>query len=83
MLVALFFAKINECYDEHPQCLRHSAAFENYLPCLERAGLRRFRFHDLRHTFGSLLIQDGATLALCERSDGSQLHQVTVDTCGI
>jgi integrase len=33
-----------------------------FLPCLERAGLRRFRFHDLRHRFGSLLIQDGASL---------------------
>jgi len=32
-------------------------------PALERAGLRRFRFHDQRHTFGSLLIQDGASLA--------------------
>jgi integrase len=34
-----------------------------FLPCLEYAGVRRFRFHDLRHTFGSLLIQDGASLA--------------------
>ena len=32
----------------------------HFLPCLEHAGLRRFRFHDLRHTFGSFLIQDGA-----------------------
>jgi len=29
----------------------------HFLPCLEHAGLRRVRFHDLRHTFGSLLIQ--------------------------
>jgi len=32
-------------------------------PALEQAGLRRFRFHDLRHTFSRLLIQDGASLA--------------------
>jgi integrase len=27
-----------------------------FLPCLERAGLRRFRFHDLRHTLREPLI---------------------------
>src|SRR5260370_7215589 len=32
-----------------------------FLPCLDRAGLRRFRFHDLRHTFVSLLIRDAAS----------------------
>jgi integrase len=54
----------------------------HFLPCLERAGLRRFRFHDLRHTFGSLLIQDGASLAYVKDQMGHSSIQVTVDTYG-
>ena len=53
-----------------------------FLPCLECAGLRRFRFHDLRHTFGSLLIQDGASLAYVKEQMGHSSIQVTVDTYG-
>ena len=53
-----------------------------FLPCLERAGLRRFRFHDLRHTFGSLLIRDGASLAYVKDQMGHSSIQVTVDTYG-
>src|SRR5208337_5631026 len=53
-----------------------------FLPCLERAGLRRFRFHDLRHTFGSLLIQDGASLTYAKEQMGHSSIQVTVDTYG-
>ena len=45
-----------------------------FLPAIERAGLRRFRFHDLRHTFGSLLIQRGASPSLCKGANGTQLH---------
>jgi integrase len=51
-------------------------------PALEKAGLRRFRFHDLRHTFGSLLIQDGASLAYVKDQMGHSSIQITVDTYG-
>jgi integrase len=54
----------------------------HFLPCLERAGLRRFRFHDLRHSFGSLLIRDGASLAYVKEQMGHSSIQVTVDTYG-
>ena len=53
-----------------------------FLPCLEHAGLRRFRFHDLRHTYGSLLIQDGAPLAYVKEQMGHSSIQITVDTYG-
>ena len=53
-----------------------------FLPCLVRAGLRRFRFHDLRHTFGSLLIRDGASLAYVKDQMGHSSVQVTVDRYG-
>jgi hypothetical protein len=54
----------------------------HFLPCLEHAGLPRFRFHDLRHTFGSLLIQDGASLAYVKDQMGHSSIQITVDTYG-
>jgi integrase len=63
--------------------LKADAIAERYLdPALERAGLRRFRFHELRHTFGSLLIQDGATLAYVKEQMGHSSIQITVDTYG-
>ena len=49
-------------------------------PALEKAGLRRFRFHDCRYTFGSLLIQDGASLAYVRDQMGHSSIQITVDT---
>jgi integrase len=51
-------------------------------PALAKAGMRTFRFHDLRHTFGSLLIQDGATLTYVKEQMGHSSIQITVDTYG-
>ena len=41
-----------------------------------------FRFHDLRHTFGSLLIQGGASVTYVKEQMGHSSIQVTVDTYG-
>jgi integrase len=53
-----------------------------FLPCLEHAGLRHIRLHDLRHTFGSLLIQDGASLAYVKEQMGHSSIQITADVYG-
>ena len=49
---------------------------------LERAGLRHFRIDDLRHTFGSLLIQSGASLVYVQRQMGHSTIQITADIYG-
>ena len=51
-------------------------------PALEQAGLRKFRFHDLRHTFGSLLIQAGISPAYVQKQIGHKSIQVTIDVYG-
>jgi integrase len=54
----------------------------DFLPYLEAAGLRRVTFHALRHTYASLLIQSGASLAYVKEQLGHGSIQVTVDTYG-
>ena len=50
--------------------------------CLKRAGIRKVRFHDLRHTFASLLIQHGAHPKYIQEQLGHSSIQVTMDTYG-
>jgi len=49
---------------------------------LERAGLRRIRIHDLRHTYASRLIANGESLAYVRDQMGHSSIQVTVDIYG-
>jgi integrase len=49
---------------------------------LTDAKLRRVRFHDLRHTFASLLLQNGESLAYVKDRMGHSSIQVTVDIYG-
>ena len=50
--------------------------------CLERAGVREVRFHDMRHTFVSLLIKKGAHPKYIQEQAGHSSIQVTMDTYG-
>ena len=50
--------------------------------CIEKAGLRAIRIHDLRHTYASLLIQAGESLAYVRDQLGHHSIQVTVDIYG-
>ncbi len=49
---------------------------------LENASLRRIRIHDIRHTFASLLIQNGEPLTYVKEQMGHTSIQVTVDVYG-
>jgi integrase len=49
---------------------------------LAKSGLRRIRFHDLRHTFASRLIQNGESLVYVKEQMGHHSIQVTVDIYG-
>jgi integrase len=53
-----------------------------FLPVLTKAGIRKIRLHDLRHTFGSLLIQNGASIVYVKEQMGHSSIQVTVDIYG-
>ena len=53
-----------------------------FLPVVAKAGIRRIRLHDLRHTFGSLLLQNGASIVYVKEQMGHSSIQVTVDTYG-
>jgi integrase len=50
--------------------------------CLEQAEIRCVRFHDPRHTFISLLIEQGAHPKYIQEQAGHSSSQVTMDTSG-
>ena len=58
--------------------LRHRVFYKT----LAKADLRRVRFHDLRHTFASLLLQQGESPAYVKEQMGHSSIQVTVDIYG-
>ncbi len=53
-----------------------------FYPALRRAGLRRIRFHDLRHTYASLLIADGVDVVRVSRSLGHANPSITLKVYG-
>ena len=62
----------------------HKSDFERrvFHKLLAKAGLRRLRFHDLRHSFASRLLQNGESLVYVKVQMGHHSIQVTVDIYG-
>ena len=56
--------------------------YRKFLPALRRAGLPRIRFHDLRHTYASLLIAQGEHPKYIQAQMGHSSINVTMDTYG-
>jgi integrase len=54
----------------------------DFWPLLKQAGLRRVRFHDLRHTFATLLIDQGESPKYIQAQLGHASIQVTMDRYG-
>ena len=53
-----------------------------FYKALTKAGMRHMRIHDLRHTYASLLIQNGESLAYVRDQLGHHSIQITVDIYG-
>ena len=62
----------------HPNNLRDRVFYR----ALRVAGLRKVRFHDLRHTFASLLLQQGESPVYVKEQMGHSSIQITVDLYG-
>jgi integrase len=62
----------------HPHNIRDRV----FYGLLTKAGLRKVRFHDLRHTFASLLLQNGESPVYVKEQMGHSSIQITVDLYG-
>ena len=68
--------------DEHGHMLHHNVVRKVFHALLKAAGVRQVRFHDLRHTFASLLLQQGESPVYVKEQMGHSSIQVTVDLYG-
>ncbi len=59
---------------------RHNLTQRSFWPLLERAGLPRIRFHDLRHTCATLLLSKGVHAKFVRELLGHATIAITLDT---
>ncbi|MEE8551820.1 MAG: site-specific integrase, partial [Desulfobacterales bacterium] len=53
-----------------------------FLPALKKAKLNKIRFHDLRHIYASLLIDQGENIKYIQNQMGHASIKITMDTYG-
>ena len=70
------------CVDEYGQQLHPNYISERFREILKKNGLRHIRFHDLRHTCASLLMNHGYETADISKMLGHSTITTTVDIYG-
>lgn len=73
----LVFPNQNGKLMDHSTLLRHI-----FWPALRMSGLPKIRFHDLRHSFASMLINRGENIKYIQRVLGHSSVQITLDVYG-
>lgn len=68
--------------NEKGQPLNQNRIRQKFFRLLKGAGVRQVRFHDLRHSFASLLLQNGESPVYVKDQMGHSSIQVTVDLYG-
>jgi len=68
--------------DERGNLMHHNPVRKAFHQLLKTAGVRRVRFHDLRHTFASLLLQQGESPVYVKEQMGHSSINITVDLYG-
>jgi integrase len=53
--------------------------WRHFFPALKKAGIKRIRFHDLRHTYASLLIEQGENIKYIQSQLGHSSPTVTLN----
>jgi integrase len=69
-------------HDKNGQPLSQNTVRSVFKWTLGKAGLRNIRIHDIRHTFASLLLSDGASPVYVKEQLGHSSIQMTVDIYG-
>ncbi|MEA1883996.1 MAG: site-specific integrase [Thermotogota bacterium] len=66
--------------NESGQPINHTNMRHRYFkPALEKAGVRKIRFHDLRHTYASLLIEQGENIKYIQSQLGHSSPTTTLN----
>jgi integrase len=68
------------CTDEGNYLNEFLFRMRKFYPLIKASKLRKFRIHDLRHTFASIHLQNGAPVNWVKEQMGHHSIQVTVDT---